>query len=329
VQTLAAALLALVVLLAAGGAAAEAQRIVVLQPDDELFRAISLSLSPWNVESTRSDALPPHASQPEAVERASQLARELRVQAVVWTSRAERGSVLWVFDARGGGITTRMLAETPPFDSAAAAAVALSVKTMLRSSVVAPPAERFGARPAAPPPEALPSERALALELGAGAGWIADRGAGLALDLAALAWLNRTRRLGVSVEFVFGPSLPIENESYRGSYRELVTRAKASWRWIHGPRVSAQLSLGGALHWGKLEGTLVVSSSERSVRRMNPSLDAGTSLNLYVSSATYLGASLGVGYVPAQQRYLVEGRPIFTSSPLSLGLGGHFGVELF
>jgi hypothetical protein len=329
VHTLAAALLALLVLLAADGAAAEAQRIVVLQPDDELFRAISLSLSPWNVESTRSDALLPHASQPEAVEQAARLARELRVQAVVWTSRAERGSVLWVFDARGGGVTTRMLVETPPFDSAAAAAVALSVKTMLRSSVVAPPAERFGARPAVPPPEPLASERTFALELGAGAGWIADRRAGLALDFAALAWLGRTRRLGASIELVYGPSLPIENGSYRGSYRELATRAKASWRWIHEPRVSAQLSLGGALHFGRLEGTLVESSIERSVSRVSPSFDAGTSLNLYVSSATYLGASLGIGYVLAQQRYLVEGRPIFTLSPLSLGLGGHFGVELF
>ena len=44
-------------LLTAASARSEGQRrIVVLQPDDELFRAISLSLSPWDVETTRSAA---------------------------------------------------------------------------------------------------------------------------------------------------------------------------------------------------------------------------------------------------------------------------------
>jgi hypothetical protein len=177
--------------------------------------------------------------------------------------------------------------------------------------------------------ESLPSERAFALELGAGAGWIADRPAGLAIDLAALAWFGRARRFGVNVELVFGPSFSIEDRSYRGSYRELVTRARASFRLIHVPRASLHVSFGGALHFGMLEGTLVASSTERSESRVNPSLDAGTSLNLYVSRETYLGASLGIAYLPAYQRYLVEGRPIFSSSPLALGLGGHFGVEIF
>jgi hypothetical protein len=132
-------LLACIALLRTASVAAEGQhRLAVLGPDEELFRAISLALSAWGVETVQSDLPPPEASQPEAVERATELARQLGVEAVVWISRTERGSLVWVFDARAGDVTTRILAQTPPFDSAAAAAVALSVKTVLRSTVVAP-----------------------------------------------------------------------------------------------------------------------------------------------------------------------------------------------
>src|SRR6187455_2733000 len=98
------------------------RRIVVLQPDEELLRAVGLSLSAWGIETTQSDATPPEPSQPEAVQAASRLARELGVEAVVWVSSADQGSLLWVFDARAGDVTTRLLTETPPFDSAGAAA---------------------------------------------------------------------------------------------------------------------------------------------------------------------------------------------------------------
>jgi hypothetical protein len=334
VTRLAAALFACMVLFAAGGATGETQRkIVVLQADQELFRAIVLALSPWEVEATQSEAPLPPASQPEAVQIASQLARELEVEAVVWVSSAERGSLLWVYDTRAGDITTRVLPETPPFDSAAAAAVALSVKTVLRSSVVAPPAERFGARPAKPlpppPPPPPPAERVFALELGAGGNWVAEGQSMLRFELASVAWILAARRLGVALEASTGPSLPIDDASFRGRYREIVAGAKARFRVIHESDVSVAVALGGALHFTTLEGALVESSLERSVSRLNASLDFETSLSLRISRATYLGASLGVAYSPTYRRYLVEGEAVFSPWPLAVGFGGHCGVELF
>src|SRR5262245_24570466 len=128
-------LLAFVVVLCVTATGWADKRIAVLQPDDELVRAISIALSPWGVATIRSDRPLPGPSQLETIRAATRLADELRVEALVWVTRAEQGSLLWVFDNRGD-VTSRALVETPPFDSAAAAAVALSVKTILRSSDV-------------------------------------------------------------------------------------------------------------------------------------------------------------------------------------------------
>ncbi|HEX6277557.1 MAG TPA: hypothetical protein VFZ53_31150 [Polyangiaceae bacterium] len=326
---LSAALLACIAWLCAASAASGAERrVVVLQPDEELFRAVALSLSAWGIDTTESDAAPPEPSQPEAVQAASRLARELGVEAVIWISTADRGSLLWVFDARAGDVTTRLLAETPPFDSAGAAAVALSVKTVLRSSVLAPPAERFGAQPPAPAPSEPPrADRSFALELGAGGYLVAERQAALRLELAALGWMLASRRLGVSLEFSTGPSLELDDTGFRGRYREIVAGASVRYRVVRERTLSAAVSLGGAAHFTSLEATLE-GELERSAHRVNPSLDAEASVSGHWASA-YLGAALGLAYFPTYRRYLVEGEPVFSPWPIAAGLRGYVGVDLF
>ena len=321
----------IVLLYTASVGATGRHRIVVLGSDEELLRALSLSLSPWGVETTRSDAPPPEASQPAAVEGASALARQLGVEAVVWISRTERGSLLWVFDARAGDVTTRILTETPPFDSAAAASVALSVKTVLRSSVVAPPDERFGAQQQPPPPppvEPAPAKRVFALEVGAGTHWVAEGKAEPRLTLGAVAWIAAARRIGLSLEWAYGSGLNIDEDDFRGSYRELVGSGAVRFRWLHEPDISAALSLGGGVHWVKLEGRLVESDLERTVNRVNGSIDADASVDVHFGRL-YLGALLSAAYSPTYQRYLVEGVPVFSPWPFVVGLGGYGGVELF
>jgi hypothetical protein len=334
-------------LFAASVRAEDQRRIVVLQPDEEVFRAISLSLAAWDVETTRSDAPLPAASQPEAVQGASLLAQELGVEAVVWITTAEDGSLLWVFDARAGGVTTRLLAESPPFDSAGAAAVALSVKTVLRSSAVAPPAERFGAQepervpppppqppppqpppPQPPPPPPPPRERVFALELGAGGEWLAEQTVAFELELAAVAWIAASRRLGLSLDVSTGPGLAVDDDAFSGRYREIVAGASLRYRFVRERTLSSALALGGAVHVANLEGTLVEGSLERGVRRVNPSLDLELLVSGHFGSA-YLGAALGGAYFPAYRRYLVEGVPVFSPWPVSIGLRGYCGVELF
>jgi hypothetical protein len=305
----------------------------VLGPDEELFRAISLALSAWGVETVQSDLPPPEASQPEAVERATELARQLGVEAVVWISRTERGSLVWVFDARAGDVTTRILAQTPPFDSAAAAAVALSVKTVLRSTVVAPPAERFGASPPSPPVEPertakARAERVFALEAGASRHWVAEGQAETRLTLGAVAWVAAARRFGVSLKGAYGLGLSVDEDGFLGRYRELVAGGAVRFRWLHEPDLSAAVALGGGVHWAKLEGTLIESALERRVNRVNGSVDVEANVDVHFGRF-YLGALLGGAYSPTYQRYLVEGEPVFSPWPFVVGLGGYGGVELF
>lgn len=306
-------------------AAAGKRRIAVLKPDDQLLRAISIALSPWDVDTTRSDTPLPGPSQPEAVRTATLLANQLGVEALVWVTHAEQGALLWVFDNRGE-VTTRALVAAPPFDSAAAAAVALSVKTILRSSAVAPPDERGEAAATT-----VHAEHVAATEFGVGVRFLGEDDLELRLELAAVLWLARARRLGASLELSWGPGVPIDDPNYRGRYREFVAGAKARVRVLDFRRISAIVSLGGAAHWATLEGTLGTSAgmSSSSVSRLNASLDLQTSLSLRVTRGAYLGASLGAAYVPAYQRYLVEGRPIFSPWPLTANFSAYFGVELF
>jgi hypothetical protein len=310
VRTLAALLFAFVTALAtvAGGSP---RRIAILEPDDELVRAVTLSLSPWGVETTRSEATPPELSHADAVEVATQLARRLNVEAMIWISRAEEATLLWVFDAHSGNVTARRLSEAPPFDGAAAAAVALSVKTVLRTSSVAPPDERLGAEPAPPS-----SNHPLALELGGG-------------GLAAVAWLVFQRRVGVGLELSAGPGVSVADERFRGRYRELVAGGELRLRPLREPPLSVAVSLGGALHWTRLEGTLAASSLYREVARRNATLDAEVLVSLDIGGGAYLGVSAGLSYAPAYRRYLVEGNPVFSPLPLSSNLAGHIGVGLF
>ncbi len=320
------AALAVLVAVLSLGAAAEAsqQRVAVLQADDELLRAISLALTPWGLETLRSDAALPSSSQPDAVRGASLLARQLDVQAVVWMTSLDQGSLLWVFDVGTGDVTTRILTETPPLDGASAASVALSVKTVLRASVIAPPHERFGTLP----PEAEQSPLS-ALEVGASALWLARRDVDFRARLSAILWHPNARRWGLSLSFSAGPGLRIEDAAYRGRYRELVGGGRARFRVLDLPAVAAIVGVGGALHWATLRGTLSAASLDSSVQRLNASLDLEATVNFPVTRGLYLGVSASGSYFPEYRRYLVAGEPVFSPWPFVANLTGHCGVELF
>jgi hypothetical protein len=324
-RTAAVALAFAVLFCVANARGAGKPRIAVLQPDDELLRAISIALSPWSVDTTSSDLAVPGSSQPAAVQTASRLAEQLGVDALVWLTPTEQGSLLWVFDNRGD-VTTRALPQAPPFDSAAAAAVALSVKTILRSSVVAPQDERSEA-----PASSERAEHTAAMEIGTGVRWLDERELEFRIELAAVLWLQKARRVGTSLELSWGPGVQIDDSSYRGRYREFAAGAKARARVLDFKRLSVIVSLGAAARWATLEGTANASAgpSASSVKRLNASIDLQTSLNLRLTKSTYLGASLAASYLPAYQRYLVEGRPIFSPWPVTASLTGYCGVDLF
>src|SRR5262249_20887700 len=138
----------LVAMLVAGVANAERRRLVLIAPDAELHRQVGIALSAWGIEVATSDDTPPGAVFPEVEERAEALARALHADAIAWVAPTEDNAVLFMYDAMSSHVASRVIGVKPPFDGATAAAVALTLKTLLRSSAIAPENERFGAETA-------------------------------------------------------------------------------------------------------------------------------------------------------------------------------------
>lgn len=318
-KTLAVALVLLVSCLASS-ASPRGSRVVVLKPDDELVRAIALALAPWGLETVRSETSPPGPSQPDAVRGATRLARELDAQALVWVTKIDGGSLLWVFDVGTGDVTTRLSTETPPFDSAAAAAVALSVKTVLRDSAVAPTSERFE--------EHVPSsQRTFALEASGGVHLVAEETFDPRGELALVWWFAPEAQLGLALELSGGLGSPVRNVDFDARYREFVAGASARFAPVELPRFRTVLSLGGSAHWAVLEGNVAGRVTESS--RVNGAVHLGVAGDFFVSKRAYLGLEAGARYFPRYQRYLVDGAPVFSPFPITAIAMAHVGFELF
>lgn len=327
--------LLLVLFLGARSLAATQPRIAVLKPDEELLRAVTLALSAWGLQTIQSGASFPSSTLPEAAREASRLAEQLDVEALVWVTRLEQGSLVWVFDAATGDMTMRRLSESSPFDSAAAAAVALSVKTALRNTAVAPPSERLVSREglsagrSEEPPTPLPARRAATLELGAVGHWLERDALALELRVAGSLWFRAERNLGLTLGVSWSPGLAIDAPAYRGRYRDSSAFGRACFRPLQTALVSTTVGLGGGLHWTTLDGTLTADASQSGARRVSASLDLEASIAANLHESFYLGAGFGASYLPAYPRYLVAGRSIFSPARLTAYLGAFSGVALF
>jgi hypothetical protein len=165
---------------------AQRERVVLVTPGAALEGAARTALEPWGVEILVIDAPSPGAAAPRVHEAARALALAHGVGAVVWVSEHERGHAVWVYDLEKHHVVARPLAAPPPFDEPAAAAAALSVKTLLRHSATAPPAERYGTTRAAesdpgllpvpvPVPEPVPDPAPARVQTPPAAATLADR----------------------------------------------------------------------------------------------------------------------------------------------------------
>jgi len=144
-------------------------KVVVLSGNPTLDRALRMSLGPWRMRLEVVTARSPGSSMPISAVRARVLAQELSADALVWISDTPEGAALWVHDARTGNVTARAT-PSPPFDIPTAAALALSVKTVLRASGLAPEGRDTSGEtaepaplprtPAARPPPVTPAEPA-------------------------------------------------------------------------------------------------------------------------------------------------------------------------
>ena len=118
------------------------RRLLLVNTPRELERATQIALGPWDVDVRTTSATSLGAKQPDAMEGAHRLAREQQADVVTWYSQTEDGrSTIWIYDVQNENTYSR--AYSSRVSEETAAAVALSIKTLLRASPIAPEHERI------------------------------------------------------------------------------------------------------------------------------------------------------------------------------------------
>src|SRR5215831_1852968 len=184
-----------------------APRVLVVGGDAELESAVKVALAPWAVEVVASPGPAPPPAMPEAARRAEVLGTEAHALAVVWAA----DGTLWIWDRASEQLVARPLHAAMPLDAAAAASAALSVKTVLRGTLVAPEPERLVPPPAVATPAA---ESAWRLEAAGGARYWSSVGWEPRLG-AAVYW--RWLSLGASA----GSGVAVDNATFLGRLRDV------------------------------------------------------------------------------------------------------------
>jgi hypothetical protein len=244
---------------------------------------------------------------PDSGEAARRIAEAHSTGAVVWVSVADGGSALWIYDAAEDRIAARALAAEPPYDDATAAAVALSIKTLLRHSRVAPEPERWAAaaegfgddlppppsaraapvdapdttadEPAAPPPAPAPR---------------ADPAGRLFLRVALDGRFRRTvpsapeprfslgvlirpfdgELLGVALDVASGPGVATDGRRFEGRLIDNEAMLSAVLRAPLAPHVGAAAEAGAGVQLTLLDGTLLENAIPAAPRSASASAAA-------------------------------------------------------
>lgn len=306
--------LVLVLSLARGAAADARPEIAAVGVGPAVERALRIALGDWRVTIEPVPGASPSATMPLAADEARAIAEARGADAVVWISEAGGAHALWIYDRREGRVTSRPLAGGPSFDDVTAAAVALSVKTLLGTSHVAPPAQRFGAHPA--------RASAFRLESTIGGRHEAVRGQGVDLRLGlGASWSPSllAHRLAIGVAARVGPGVGASGPGFRGSFRETSLSLSGRLRLPVGTLATVEAALGASLLLTGIEGT-AATSRQVDVARTNPSIDAGVAGDLAITRSLRVGLGLRGSFLLRHQRYEVHGAPVVDLSPATLEL---------
>jgi hypothetical protein len=308
------------VLFSATASAQEAPSIAVVAQDAELASSLVTALSPWNVDVRAIEASAPGASMPGSSERGRAIAESEGADAVVWLSESEDGWAVWVYDRAEDRAMARRLASGPPFDAPTAAAIALSIVTLLRDSAVAPPSERR--RPPEPPPAPpvllapSPSYREGRIEVAIGAeGWATDPDAVEArIALAASFWPRElSESLGFGLAVRSGMGVGVTHEALSARLLEVRALARVHAR----ARIAGPLSLGGLLGLGVrvtvLEGSLDGQRAE--VVRAAGVLELQGELGVEAGPISF-ALRAGAAATPWLHAYEIDGAPVLATQPV-------------
>jgi hypothetical protein len=293
---------------AARTASAEARRVAAVAPDAQLARALDIALSPWGTEVAQVQLDAPGGVVRMRIDRARTIARDTHADVVTWVSEDGGKYSAWIYDVASDRASLRELASAPPFDATTAAAVALSVKSLLRFTVVAPAPERFTA-PAEEPKWAFGFSTSVAGHDGADVLWEPRAGlygsywpAAFGHRLGAL--LGLSAGLGVHVD---GPTP--HATTFSGTLSDFGLRAAVEGRVPLRSWLAMEVSMGAAVHFVSLEATIDAQpTQERTVQRFDVGFEPQVALSMallegLVRLAPWIGATILTGW----QRFTVYG----------------------
>ena len=141
---------------------ASEDRVAVAGAPPNVAKAIAMALSPWGLHVVTVSTTISTDDVTAVTDAARALAKDQNAAAIVWLSATDdEHTSLWMYDSETESVAVRPLTQPRPFDDASAAAIALSVKTLLRTTALAPPRERASipapsASSASPAPSAAP-----------------------------------------------------------------------------------------------------------------------------------------------------------------------------
>lgn len=342
-------------------------RVALVDPAPNVLDAVSVALSAWGLRviSISSTHLP--ADLAAATAMARDLAREHDAGAVAWLASPQGASTsLWLYDAQTEQMMVRPLSQAPPFDDASAAALALTVKTLLRSTTVAPPQERL-AQPAAttapsgattPPSTPIPAPPAASASgapppastsvaappAGVPAtpshAWRAEAVAlarlptGTSASAAPRAslgvgWWPRWWRehLGFGLEARAGTSLDVTGARFAGSFSDTSVALTARGAVAIRP-LWLEVAAGPSLEITSLTGAEIATGRTSSILRADPAFDLAFVPQLALGDRLRLGLYFGLDAFLRTQRYLLGSDLVLRVPPVSLDLGGRASLAL-
>ena len=319
-------------------------RVVVIDVDPRVADALVVALSPWSLTVVRASGPAPAPDLDAASAQARAIAADQHAGAIVWIAPPrppETEATLWVYDAQTLQLAARPLTVPEPYDDAGAAAVALSVKTVLRASPLAapetPPAPPASVSPPPQPPPAAPepappaTPRTWRLETIVGVR--APTGASADVEpraaLGASVWpATFGRHLGFGLALQAGPGVSVGTAAFQGELREASLEATARLRAQGGRWFAFELEGGPGLFLTSLDGQVLPTSAHLHALRLDPSLEVGGIADFTPGARVGIGVLVDGSALLRFQRYALDGAPLLSGPPVIVLAGLRLSVEV-
>jgi hypothetical protein len=297
----------------------ESRRVAAIDPDAELARALNIALSPWGTTVTKVQL---DVTAPIVAERARSIAEQTHADVVMWVAERHGHYAVWIYDVASDHTSLRDLTSSPPFDATTAASVALSIKALLRLTVVAPPRERVGAGARAEPDWSLGVSASLADHEGS-TSLLEGRGALYASYWPPLFGHHVGAEIGVSGGTTVGrhqdqtarqPGFDVSLADYGG--RAAIGARTPLTNWL-----GVELSLGATVHLVNVKSTVAERGRTQtlSLTRVDGGFEPQVAFTVAIlHDVLRVAPWAGVTVLTAWQRFFVDGTIQLEVSPLTI-----------